>query len=243
MSKNICIILARGGSKGLPGKNIKPLAGKPLIAHTIGHAQESGLFSHIVVSSDDTDILSVAEQYGAIPLKRPDDLASDTIGSMPSVKHALLRVEEKTGTPFNTVTLLQPTSPLRLARDITGAMNVLKNGHADNVVSVTSDPPSPYYTVIEQQSSGGYAVCKPAHIVRRQDAPPVYQLNGAIYIWQRAFFTGTDIHHTYKNLTEKTDIYVMPPERSFDIDTQLDFDLCVFMLERRKNEETAVKAA
>ncbi|NBO19237.1 MAG: acylneuraminate cytidylyltransferase family protein, partial [Proteobacteria bacterium] len=122
----LCTICARGGSKGVPGKNIRPLMGKPLIAHTIAQAKASGLFELVAVSSDSEDILNAAQAHGAdLVIKRPDELASDTAGKMPAIAHAVRSVEEKKNTRYDICVDLDATSPLRLPQDIVEAVRLL----------------------------------------------------------------------------------------------------------------------
>jgi len=196
-ANNIAIICARGGSKGVPGKNIRDIAGMPLIAHTIIQAQNTQIFSHVVVSSDDDDILAVAKKYGATTLKRPAEMATDEAGVMPAVEHCLAHIEAQESVEFDLICLLQTTSPLRTADDILGAATQLKNGDKDNIFS-----------------------------------PAVYELNGAIYIWKRASFM-----NGAKVLGDNSDMYVMSPERSVDIDAEFDFQISQFLMEERNNAE------
>lgn len=223
---NICIICARGGSKGVPRKNVREIAGHPLVAHSIMQALASGVFDHIVVSSDDDEILNIAARYKAEAIKRPDDLASDTAGSLPAVVHALETAEERFGITYDAVTLLQPTSPLRLPEDIAGVAALFESSGAGNVLSVKKTKGEPYFTMIEAQESGGYALCKTSNAVRRQDTPDVYEINGSIYMWRREILLGGQ-----GSLNDKTEVYVMPDERSLDIDTPLDWDIVSFLME------------
>ena len=231
-ANNIAIICARGGSKGVPGKNIRDIAGMPLIAHTIIQAQNTQIFSHVVVSSDDDDILAVAKKYGATTLKRPAEMATDEAGVMPAVEHCLAHIEAQESVEFDLICLLQTTSPLRTADDILGAATQLKNGDKDNIFSVCEASASPYYNMVERDADGKIALCKNADFVRRQDAPAVYELNGAIYIWKRASFM-----NGAKVLGDNSDMYVMSPERSVDIDAEFDFQISQFLMEERNNAE------
>jgi CMP-N,N'-diacetyllegionaminic acid synthase len=202
----LAVICARGGSKGLPGKNIKPLCGKPLIGWTIDQARESALFADIACSSDDDAILAAARDHGAtILIKRPDDLASDTAGTLPALTHAIQAATQETGRSYEYVVLLQPTSPLRLPADIREAVDMAMRTGAPSVVSATPSRQSPYYTVYEPRPDG-------------QDAPPTYDLNGSIYVWRTQTFLETE-----RTIFPDTQLYIMPPERSIDIDTIHDF--------------------
>ena len=131
--KRIAIICARGGSKGVPRKNIKQIANKPLIAHTIEQAIDSSCFSNVVVSSDDDEILEVSEKYGAKALKRPDNLASDTAGTIPALEHAFKESEKIFDCKFDVICLLQPTSPLRSKEDILECISQLEASNSGNI--------------------------------------------------------------------------------------------------------------
>lgn len=230
----ICIICARGGSKGVPRKNIRMIAGLPLIAHTIRHALRAGIFDRIVVSSDDDEILNVATEHGAHSLMRPAELATDEAGAIPAIEHALVTMEQKTSCKYDTVVVLQATSPIRLPEDIVNAVRLLENNKAHNVLSVCEASASPYYTLIEKADGGGYALCKSSDAIRRQDVPLVYELNGSIYVWDRNYFV-----EQKKPLNEKTEIYVMPEERSIDIDTELDFKIANFLMEEMQKTDSS----
>lgn len=218
--KRICIICARGGSKGLPGKNIRPLAGKPLIAYSIEHAQKSELFEEIVVSSDDSAILSVSAEYGAYNIIRPAELATDEAGVIPAIIHALRTFEENESKIFDTIVLLQATSPIREIDDIKRAVKLLEENSTPSVVSVTNTKHSPYYNLLEEDIAGNISLSKslPESIVRRQDSPTCYAINGSIYVWKR-----NALLQEQKTLFPNTKMYLMPEIRSIDIDTIWDF--------------------
>ncbi len=226
----LCTILARGGSKGVPGKNIRPLLGKPLIAHSIEQAKATGLFDHIAVSSDDPAILDVGRSYGADHLiERPPELATDTAAKFPAILHCVQSVEGATGCEFDVIVDLQPTSPLRLPEDIAGAVELLATQRADNVITGSPAKCSPYFNLVEERRDGSVGLSKPTDppIVRRQDAPPCFDMNGSIYAWRRpALMQNAGLFQA------KTFLYEMPEERSADIDTELDFQFVEFLAER-----------
>nr|MBA3900563.1 acylneuraminate cytidylyltransferase family protein [Bacteroidota bacterium] len=179
--KPLVVIPARGGSKGVPGKNIKPLAGKPLIYYTIEAARE--LFSDelIVVSTDDLQITKVVEETGLIvPFLRPSDLATDTATTYDVLLHTIRFSEENGYTP-DTLILLQPTSPFRNGRHIKEALKLYHNG-LDMVVSVKETKSNPYYVLFEEDEQGFLRKSKTGNFTRRQDCPKVWEYNGAIYI-------------------------------------------------------------
>lgn len=228
--KALCIIGARGGSKGLPGKNLMELAGKPLIAHSIAHAKESGCFSETAVSSDDAAILACAEKYGASAIVRPDALATDEASSLGMLQHAVREIEAKTGETYGIIALLQPTSPCRTAEDVRAAFALMQETGAEVIVSATPSDKSPYATIFERdEKTKQWRPCcvnEGANAPeRRQDAPTTYDLNGAIYLWKRAAFDQNPqpfAHHV--------ELYIMPKERSIDIDTAMDFTLAQALL-------------
>lgn len=226
----LATILARGGSKGVPGKNIRTIAGKPLIAHTVAHAVEAGLFDAVAVSSDSDEILQAGKEAGATHLvMRPDEMASDEAGKLPGLRHCVVSVEQELGLIFETVTDLQPTSPTRIADDIRDAVVLRDRLGVSNVISGTEAKSSPYFNLVEEQADGAVALAKkPARdVLRRQDAPRCFDLNGSIYVWRRdALMDGDSLWFA------DTHLYEMPPERSVDIDTETDFLFADFLMGR-----------
>ena len=183
--KPLVVIPARGGSKGLPGKNSKPLNGKPLILYTVEAAREVLPDEVICVSTDSEEIKTVVEQSGLkVPFLRPAELAQDQSGSHEVLLHAMGFYEDK-GLDFDTVVLLQPTSPLRTALHIVEAINEY-NPKLDMLVSVSETDANPYYVLKEEDEEGYLVPSKKGGFIRRQDCPKVYQLNGAIYVIKRA---------------------------------------------------------
>ncbi|MEO0963171.1 MAG: acylneuraminate cytidylyltransferase family protein [Pseudomonadota bacterium] len=226
----LATILARGGSKGVPGKNIRMIAGRPLIAHTVAHALQSELFDAVVVSSDANDILEAGKAAGATHLvRRPDDMASDEAGKLPGLRHCVAEMEAQLGLRFDTITDLQPTSPTRVADDIAGAIALQARLGVSNVISGTEAKSSPYFNLVEEQADGAVALSKPpvGDVVRRQDAPRCFDLNGSIYVWRRdALMEGDGLWFA------DTHLFEMPAERSVDIDTETDFAFAEFLMSR-----------
>ena len=216
----ICVILARGGSKGLPDKNILNFCGLPLITHTIIAAEDSGVFSEVIVSSDDARILQIAKDSAVTALTRPAELASDTASSIDALRHVL------EGRECDSVCLLQPTSPLRNAADVKAAYDKFLAADAPSLFSVFTSHASPYFNIVELQK-GKIALSKSGYS-RRQDAPEVYQLNGAIYFWKKS-----ELLAHKKVIFENSAIYIMPEERSVDIDTKLDFEMAEFLYKKQ----------
>lgn len=233
--KNIAVICARGGSKGVPGKNTRLLAGKPLIAWTIGQALESCEFDEISVSSDSDEILDVARDAGATQLvKRPSALATDEASVHPSIVHCVAAVEEKLHSQFEKIILLQPTSPFRSATDISAAIALSKNTGATSIVSATISKNSPYFSIIEEDQNGRMNISKAREtdVARRQDAPRCYDLNGSIYVFERDRYL-----HDPKAIYPDTRMFEMPEERSLDIDTEYDWEIAQALVSlRAKNE-------
>ena len=233
MSNILCTICARGGSKGVKNKNIKKLNGKPLIAYTIEQAKASGLFEHIVISTDSDDIANVAKQYGAeVFFKRSEEMASDTAGKLDVIKDAFIRSEDYYSRIFDYLIDLDATAPLRNLQDIINSFNQFKENNNDNLITAMPSRRSPYFNLVEQDKNGKVYLSKKLDgaIVRRQDAPKSYDMNASIYIWKR------DIILNESSLfLEKTGLYVMPEERSIDIDNELDFKFVEFLMKERNN--------
>ncbi len=227
----LCTICARGGSKGVKNKNIKPINGKPLIAYTIEQAEQSGLFEHIVISTDSDMIASVAQEYGAeIFFKRSADMASDTAGKLDAIKDAFQRSEEYYNKKFNYLIDLDATAPLRAVTDITQSFKQFLSNNNDNLITAMPSRRSPYFNLVEVDRKGKVYLSKTLNdaIVRRQDTPKSYDMNASIYIWKREAIL------TEKTLfLENTGLYVMPEERSIDIDTELDYKFVEFLLAQK----------
>lgn len=216
--KILVVIPARGGSKGIPRKNIKPFGGKPLIYYTIDIARAIVPDEDICVSTDDDEIIQVVENYGLkVPFKRPEALATDTAGTYEVLLHAL-DFYEMQGNHYDALVLLQNTSPFRTAEHVKEALK-LYTPEVDMVVSVKECAANPYYCVFEEDGEGYLHVCKgDGNIFRRQDAPKVYEYNGAIYIMNVEVLKTTHMHKMQKRVK-----YVMDERSSFDLDTMNDW--------------------
>lgn len=213
-AKTLAIIPARGGSKELPRKNILPVGGRPLIAWTIAAAQGARCIDRLILSSDDAETIAVARALGCeAPFVRPAALATDTATSMEVVRHALASVPG-----YTRVLLLQPTSPLRTSGDIDGACALMDRRAAPACVSLCPVAESPYwmYRLDESGRLDGLVEC-PDGSHRRQDLPPVYRLNGAVYVAEVGWLSS---HGGF--VGPQTVGYLMPAERSLDIDTPQD---------------------
>ncbi|AWK90251.1 cytidylyltransferase domain-containing protein [Azospirillum thermophilum] len=233
--KRLCTICARGGSKGLPGKNIRPLLGRPLLAHSLLQARASGLFDAVAVSSDSPAILEVGRAWGAdLLVERPAAMATDDAGKLPAIRHALSIAEDRLGIHFDTLVDLDCTSPLRLPSDIAGAVALLEESGAGNVITGTPARRSPYFNMVETGPDGAVRLAKQPEgaVLRRQDAPPCYDMNASIYVWNVRGFTG---HGPL--IDADTRLFVMPAERSVDIDAELDFAIVEFLMQRAGGPE------
>lgn len=219
--KILAIIPARGGSKGLPRKNIRKLAGKPLIAWTIAEAKKSKYINRLILSSEDDEIIEVAKQYGCeVPFKRPEELAQDDTSGIEPVLHA---IQQCPG--YDYIVLLQPTSPLRTVKDIDGCIEKLLYSDADFCVSVTVPEKSPYWMYTLENERMIPLLSKDQLIDRRQDLPKSYALNGAIYVAKVSRFI-----EKKSFIAENTLAYIMSNENSFDIDTLIDFKICEYLI-------------
>lgn len=214
------IIPARGGSKGIPRKNIRPVLGLPLIGYTIRSAQESRLLTDCIVSTEDSEIALIAEGLGAsVPFVRPSDLATDTATSIDVLKHGLAFMEDAKKIQYDYLMMLQVTAPLRTAEDIDAAIERLLESDADAIVSVCRvDDPHPGKMMRVQEGQLSPFCPELWHErVRRQELPPVYFLNGAIYLVRTSVLREQDSIWGKKTLALE-----MPPERSVNIDAEMD---------------------
>ncbi|MCH9690210.1 MAG: acylneuraminate cytidylyltransferase family protein [Gammaproteobacteria bacterium] len=232
--KRICTICARGGSQGVKNKNILSLRGKPLIAHTIGQAKASGLFDLIAVSSDSKKIRDVAQKWGAdLLIERPERLATAAIGKLPVIQHAVEEAEQRTGITYDIIFDLDVTSPLRAVQDIHAAWEYFNQAKgAKNLVTAFPSRHSPYFNMLEKNTEGFAELVKPLNqpILRRQDTPDSYDMNASIYIWPRSI-----LFQSKTAITDATVIYIMPEERSIDIDSLLDLELVRLLAKKRKD--------
>lgn len=227
----LCTICARGGSKGVIGKNARDLLGKPVLAWSIAQARETGLFDAIAFSSDSDTLLDAALKAGAdIAVKRPDEMATDTAPKLPAIRHCLEQAIARTGKTPEIFVDLDVTSPLRLASDITGAVALLRESGSRNVITGAPARRSPYFNLVEQRTDGSVGLSKSAHppITRRQDAPRCFDMNASIYVWRVApFLEQPAVFYS------DTRLFEMPEERSIDIDSDLDFVLVELLLRQR----------
>lgn len=229
--KILYIIPARGGSKGLPGKNIRFLGGKPLIGHTIVAAQNAKYKGTILVSTDDEKIAAIAKKYGAeVPFMRPEILSSDSAPTIDVLFHALNYYGNQNKT-FDIIVLLQPTSPLRTSKDIDDAIKLMIAKNSEAIVSVCEAEHHPLWAnILPEDGSMKSFIRNEIKGLNRQQLPKYYRLNGAIYI------STISALNKYKSFfQENTYSYIMPEGNSVDIDHEIDFKLAELLL---KNKET-----
>lgn len=225
----LCTICARGGSKGVPDKNIREVGSKPLIAHTIEHALDWDRQSDVVVSTDSDRIAAVAREHGAaVPFMRPDQLATDTAAKLSVIKHAVTECEREFDSTYDYVVDLDATAPLRTVEDIENCFETVINTDAHNAYTVTEADKNPYFNMVEVDDDGYASLSKTTDtaITRRQDTPTVYEMNASIYVFERDFLMETGSVHG-----DRTRIAEMPPERSIDIDRPIDLAFVEFLLE------------
>ena len=225
----LAIIPARGGSKGIPGKNLRLLAGKPLIAHTIEHAQQACSVSRVVVSTDDPEIASVSEQDGAEVLRRPPEISGDKASSESALLHVLEHLEMTEGYTPDLVVFLQCTSPLTSPADIDGTVHALIDADADSALAVTQS-----HCFLWRRDSRGNLTGIGHDVTvrpRRQEREPQYRETGAVYVMRREGFLKA--RHRFFG---RTVMYVMPQERSWEIDDPVDLNITEVLLRTQQEE-------
>lgn len=224
----VALIPARGGSKGVPNKNIKTLGEKPLIAHTIDVALNCNYINRVIVSTDDEEIASISRFFGAeVPFMRPKNLATDNATTIDVIKHAITYLEENSLDDINHIVLLQPTSPLRTLEDLNKALELyLSKSRKTGLISLCEARTHPYLLKrVEGEVVNDY-IKKPA-ITRRQEYPKVFELNGAIYIFPKGNIKANYIYN------EEAIPFIMSKENSIDIDDELDFLIAEAILNKR----------
>jgi len=228
----VCTICARGGSKGVKDKNIRLLHHKPLIAHSIEQAKHSELFEYVVVSTDSDEIAEASQKAGAeIFFKREVALATDQAGKLAVIRDAFIKTEFHFQKTYDVCVDLDATSPLRSIADIKGALQYFESENFRNLITAMPSRRSPYFNQVELSPEGKVNLSKtlPERIVRRQDAPKTYDMNASIYIWKRE-----SLLHDQSLFNEHTGLYIMPEERSWDIDSELDFKVVELLMNLNK---------
>ncbi len=224
----LAFIFARGGSKGLPGKNIRPLAGKPLLAWSIEHARAVPGIARVVVSTDSPEIAAVARDYGAeVPFMRPPHLAADDTPEWLAWRHALEFVQAEEGRLPDAMVSVPATAPLRAASDIARCLDLFAQGGCDIVVTMSPAHRSPYFNMVKENSDGTVGLVMPPQsaVTRRQDAPAVYDMATVAYVARPDWvLTHTGVFDGRVRAVQ------VPSERAVDIDTLQDFRLAEFLL-------------
>jgi len=221
-------ICARGGSKGVKNKNIRNLAGKPLIAYTIEYLKSWGKTYRIVCSTDSEKIADIAKKYGAeIPFMRPAELATDISGKLEVIQHIVRFCEKQENKKYDIVVDLDPTAPLREKKFLSEAFEIFMKSDANNLYSVSKSRKNPYFNMVELDENDYAHLSKKSEVKRRQDAKQVYDMNASIYIFKRDFLLNTKTYHS-----EKTAIYEMPEISSVDIDNEIDFLFIEYLIKK-----------
>lgn len=228
----LAVIPARGGSKGVPGKNIRPLAGLPLISHSIRLSQLCAEITKCIVSTDSEEIAAVAREHGAeVPFLRPEALAQDDTPMWPVLQHALTEMESRDRCRYGSVVLLSPTSPARMPEDVSRAVELLEQDEdAVGVVAASQPSFNPRWACIDIAKDGYMRQSFPDGNVytRRQDVPAVYRINGALYLWRRDHVANSEAPRYFEMPHRMLEI---PESRTIDIDSTHDFRLAELMLD------------
>ncbi|NBT46674.1 MAG: acylneuraminate cytidylyltransferase family protein [Actinobacteria bacterium] len=230
----VAFIFARGGSRGLPKKNIRLLGGKPLIAWSIGHALSVKRIERVIVSTDSKEIAAVAKQYGAeVPFMRPAELAQDNSPEWLAWRHALDYLRESSGSLPKAMVSVPTTAPLRLPLDIEKCLNEYEKGDADMIITITDAHRSPYFNMVKTNADGTVALVIPSESAmnRRQDAPLVYDMATVCYVAKPEFVM------THNGAFEgRVRAVHVPTERAIDIDTLLDFQIAEGLIKLREED-------
>lgn len=230
---NILItICARGGSKGVKNKNIRSVAGKPLIQYTIDQAKKWGKANKIVCSTDSEKIAEIAKENGIhVPFMRPEELSSDTAGKISVIRHALEKSEEIYNEKYDLIVDLDVTSPIRTIEDLNKSLEIFNNKKPDLVLSVVEARKNPYFNLLELSDEGFAKLSKESSdkILRRQDAPKAYDANASIYFYSREFLMNPE--NVAPLSSKKVAMHVMDDASSIDVDTEMDLKYIEFLIE------------
>ncbi len=230
--KILLTICARKGSKGVKNKNIRDLCGRPLIAHSIRQALSWGKADKVICTTDSEAIAAIARQCGAeVPFMRPAHLATDSIGKLPVLQHALRETERLTGERFDVLLDLDSTAPVRTVQDIDKALKIFKQSKAKSVFSVTPCRKNPYFNMVETDARGYYRLVKKLKnpFMSRQAAPRVYDLNASIYVYSRQYLLDPK---TKTPVSDRSKVLVMEEWSAFDIDHESDFQFIEFLVNK-----------
>ena len=230
--KILCTICVRGGSKSVKDKNIKLINNKPLIYYSIKHAKKSNLFEDIVISTDSKKIQNISKSFGIKNFfLRPKFLSTSSAPKIPVIRHALYEAERYYKKKYDYIVDLDVTSPLRLVEDIKKAFSKFLKENSNLLFSVNESRVNPYFNSVEVKKDKAIRPVKKLGytLKRRQDAPKVYDLNASIYIWKRKTLVSSNSLFVKKN-----SMYIMPPERGYDVDTISDFKIVSYLMKNEK---------
>jgi CMP-N-acetylneuraminic acid synthetase len=224
----LCVIPARAGSRQLVGKNMRLLAGKPLIQYAFENAQGCPEIDRTIVSTDSDDVASLARELGLhVPFRRPAALAEGHVGTIDVLLHAMDYIEQRERDHYDVLVLLHATAPLCAVEDVTACIQTLISSGAGSVFTVAPAQRNPYFNMVEISEDGTVRLCKQGDFATRQDAPKVYELNSAVYAWR------WDSLRDHKSVVlPDSRVHVMPRERSIDIDDELDLQLAELIIAR-----------
>lgn len=228
--KILAVVAARGGSKGLKDKNIMSLLGKPLIAHTIEQVVKWGGYDKFLVSTDSEKIAEISKRYGAeVPFLRPPELAGDAASKLDALRHAFFEAQKHYDLEFDTLLDLDATAPVRSVQDIENIVCLFKEKRPSCIFSVVKARRNPYFNLVEEQPDGTVKLCKElnGNVIRRQDAPIVYEMNASMYIYDRSFLLDANNKTPY---AKRAMVYEMPKICAIDIDSELDFKYIEFLI-------------
>lgn len=227
------LIPARGGSKGIPGKNIRALCGKPLLSYAIDCANQCDFIDHVVVSTDSDEIKDVARASGAeVPFVRPGNLAEDTTPMLPVLQHAITECEPLYDATVTCLVLIDATAPLRTVADMYAAYELFCNQDCAAVISGSPSHRSPYFNMVAEHGGFVHLVSESDPPVGcRQAAPPTYDLNTVVWIYSRSALMDEKAR-----IPEKALLCQIPPERAIDLDTEFDFEIAELLLSRRRHD-------
>ncbi len=232
MNNLLITICARVGSKGVKNKNIRELEGKPLISYTINQAKKWGKGKHIIVSTDSEDIAKIAREFGAeVPFIRPLEFANDSASKVSAIRHALISCEEIFGEAYDFVMDLDVTSPIRRVADLEKAYNLFLEKRPKTLFSGVPAHRNPYFNMVEETPDGKVKLVKQIKtIVRRQDAPKVYDINASIYIYDKEYLMDAN---NVSPISDDSIIYQMGELSRIDVDSELDFKFIEFLIKER----------
>lgn len=233
--KTVAFIFARSGSKGLPNKNVKSFAGKPLIAHSIEQALTVKRIERVIVSTDSEEIAQISLHYGAeIPYLRPVELAQDESPELLSWRHGLEFLQNTTGSLPQVMISLPPTAPLRWPQDIENCLDEFQKNDADVVITVTNAHRNPYFNMVKTNENGSFELVNQtkSKITRRQDAPQIYDVTTLCYVARPKFVM------THDSIFDgKVKAVEVPNQRSIDIDSLLDFQIAEFLFYKQRESK------